>query len=231
MKILGLIPARGGSKGVPKKNIKLLNGKPLLQYTLEVAMNSQRLDKVIVSSDDDEIINVSKALGAEIPFIRPAFLADDASSTLSVVQHAIRFFKEKGENYDAVCLLQVTNPFRNVLFLDNAIDKFKEEEPDSLFSVSRIPHAYNPHWAFLKNDEGDLKIATGEKEIITRRQDLPVSYFRNGSIYITKADVILNDNSLYGEKISFVESSEETAINIDTIEDWKKAEEFLFKRK
>lgn len=224
MRILAIIPARGGSKGVPRKNIRLLGGKPLLQYTAEIALSSKHLDKVILSSDDNEIINIGKELGLEVPFKRPAVLAEDKSSSLSVIEHALEFFKAKGEVYDAVCLLQVTCPFRTVTFLDVAIEKFKSSETDSLVSVLEVPHEYNPHWTFKTNDLGNLRLATGEKEIISRRQELPKAYHRDGSIYITKSKVLLEKKSLYGNSIAYIESAKEDYVNIDTMEDWKKAE-------
>ena len=230
MKILAIIPARGGSKGVPGKNIKLLNGKPLLQYTTEVALRSKYLDKVILSSDDDKIIAVAKEIGLDVPFVRPDNLANDNSPTLPVIQHALNFYKEQGEEFDAVCLLQVTSPFRTVEFLDTAIQKFIKKDTDSLISVQRVPHEYNPHWVFEENKSGDLKIATGEKQIINRRQDLPIAYHRDGSIYLTKVKTILSDYSLYGNSISHIESPKEFYVNIDTEKDWEKAEKIARQR-
>lgn len=227
MKVLGIIPARGGSKGVPGKNIKKLGKKPLLQYTAEVALKSKYLDKVIVSSDDDAIIKVAKQLGVVVPFIRPADLAVDSSPTLPVIQHALTYFKSIGEEFDAVCLLQPTSPFRTVEFLNTAIEQFIKKETDSLISVQKVPHEYNPHWVFQPNKNGLLEIATGEKEIISRRQDLPDTFHRDGSIYITKVAVLLNKKSLFGDSISYIETPKEYYVNIDTMEDWKRAEKIL----
>ncbi len=229
MKVLGIIPARGGSKGVPRKNIKELNGKPLIQYTSDVALASDKISKLIVSSDDDEIIKVSKSLGIEVPFKRPKDLGLDKTPTLPVIIHALDYFKSIGEEFDAVCLLQVTSPFRTVEFLNDAVEQFIEKETDSLISVQKVPHQYNPHWVFKPNEKGILEIATGEKEIISRRQDLPNTYHRDGSIYITKVDVLLNKKSLYGNSISYIETPKEYYVNIDTIEDWYKAEQLVKK--
>jgi len=225
MKILGVIPARSGSKGVPGKNIKLLGGKPLLQYTSEVALQSNYLTRVVLSSDAVDIISTGKKLGLEAPFIRPNFLAEDSSPTLPVIKHALDYYKEEeGIEFDAVCLLQVTSPFRTVEFLDKAIEKFIKNGTDSLISVLEVPHEYNPHWTFEVNAAGSLNIATGEKEIIPRRQDLPNAYHRDGSIYLTKTAIIQKQNSLYGKSISHVVSDKENYVNIDTVEDWGKAE-------
>lgn len=227
MKILGIIPARGGSKGVPKKNIKLLGGKPLLEYTSEIALQTSLIDNLVLSSDDDEIIKIGKELGIEVPFKRPANLALDQSPTLPVIQHALAYYKSIGKEFDAVCLLQTTSPFRTVTFLDKAIQTFKEKGTDSLVSVQTVPHEYNPNWVFIPNENGMLHVSTGKKEIISRRQDLPKAYHRDGSIYLTKTTVILNQNSLYGKSIAYIKSPKELYVNIDTIEDWKKAEKML----
>lgn len=227
MKILGIIPARGGSKGIPRKNIKELNGKPLVQYTSEVALASDKISTLIVSSDDDEIIKVSKLLGIDVPFKRPKDLALDETPTLPVIINALRYFKSTGEEFDAVCLLQPTSPFRTVEFLNKAIKNFIDQDADSLVSVQEVPHEYNPHWVFKPNDSEELKLVTGENEIISRRQNLPKTYHRDGSIYITKTSVLLNQNSLYGNKIAYIESPKDWYVNIDTMEDWRKAEELI----
>lgn len=224
MRILGIIPARGGSKGIPGKNIKMLAGKPLLQYTWEVASKSNMLSKVILSTEDNAIMKVGKSLGITIPFKRPSNLSEDKSPTLGVIQHALEFYKAKGEIFDAVCLLQVTSPFRTVSFLNNAIETFIEAKTDALVSVLEVPHEFNPHWTFKANDNNELTISTGEQQIISRRQDLPKAYHRDGSIYLTKTETILKDNSLFGNSLSYVVSNRDIHVNIDTIEDWEKAE-------
>ncbi len=226
MKILGIIPARGGSKGLKRKNILPLGKKPLLQYTWESAKNSKLLTKVILSSEDVEIIEVAKGLGLEVPFKRPDNLSQDTTTSLEVVKHALHYFKEKGELFDAVCLLQPTTPFRESELIDKAIQKFISDSPDSLVSVREVPHEYNPHWIFEEKD-GRLSIATGEKEIISRRQELPKAYFRDGAIYLTKASMILDQNSLYGKNIGFIDTTDSPYVNIDTPSDWEKAESIL----
>ena len=124
MKVLAIIPARGGSKGVPRKNIKLLGGMPLISYTIDSANKSKLLTNIIVSSDDLEIINYVKTLGAKAPFVRPASLSEDDTPTIEVVKHSIRFLLENDEDYESVCILQPTNPFRPNGFIDEAISKF-----------------------------------------------------------------------------------------------------------
>lgn len=227
MRILGIIPARGGSKGVPGKNIKLLDGKPLLQYTSEIALESQYLAAVILSSDDNQIIKVAKSLGIQVPFLRPEELAQDTTPTIDVIIHALRWYENQAIFFDAVCLLQVTSPFRTVAFLDKAIEKFITSGCDSLVSVQKVPHEYNPHWTFEVNTKGNLKVATGEEKIISRRQDLPDAYHRDGSIYIMKTEVLLQQHSLYGKNTSFIESPPEFYVNIDMVADWEKAEQII----
>lgn len=227
MRILAIIPARGGSKGVPAKNIKLLNGKPLLAYTSEIALQSKQLTEVIVSTEDEQIGEVAKSLGIKVPFVRPMELAQDNTPTLDVIIHALQWYGNQNIFFDAVCLLQVTSPFRTLDFLDKAIKKFWASGCDSLVSVQKVPHEYNPHWTFEVNDEGNLKIATGEAEIISRRQELPTAYHRDGSIYLTKTKVLLDEHSLYGKSTAFIESDSESYINIDTLQDWEKAEEMI----
>ena len=231
MKVLAIIPARGGSKGIPGKNIKLLNGKPLLAYTSEIALRSLFLSEVILSSEDEQIIAVAKEMRIQVPFTRPAVLAQDDTPTIDVIIHALQWFENKGEFFDAVCLLQVTSPFRTVAFVDEAIEKFIASGYDSLVSVQKVPHEYNPHWTFEVNSEGNLKIATGEETIISRRQELPTAYHRDGSIYITKTEVILEQHSLYGKSTAFIESPSEFYVNIDTEQDWEKAELLIKKNR
>lgn len=223
MKILAIIPARGGSKGVPRKNIKLLNGKPLLQYTFEAAKNSKLLTDIILSSEDSEIIEIASKMGLKAPFIRPQELATDAAASIDVVLHAIDYMENQGFFYDAICLLQPSSPFRESGFIDKSIEKFILQKSDSMLSVLAVPHEFNPHWVFEQDKEGNLKIATGEKEIIKRRQDLPSAFYRDGSVYITKIDVLKNQKSFYGNSIGYIESDSNYSCNIDTMSDWKLA--------
>ena len=228
MRILGLIPARGGSKGVPKKNIKLLGRKPLIEYTIDSAKESTMLTQIVVSTDNEEIAIAAEVYGCKPPFIRPAELAEDTSTSLEVVQHAIAFFEAQNIFFDAVCLLQPTSPFREKGCIDKAISQFINTNADCLVSVLPIPLEYNPHWAFEEAENGLLKIATGETTIIPRRQALPKAFHRDGSIYLSKTEVIKN-GSLYGNKIAYLESNPEFHVNIDTMEDWEKAEKLLNK--
>ena len=226
MRVLGIIPARGGSKGIIRKNLKILGDKPLIAYSIEQALKSTLLSKVIVSTEDDEIAALAKAYGAEVPFVRPEILATDEASSIEVVQHAIAFFESNGEFYDAVCLLQPTSPFREKGFIDKAITTFKSENSLALVSVLEVPHEFNPHWTFESDKNGKLKIATGENEIIKRRQDLPKAYFRDGSLYLTKTELI-KSGTFYGDQLNYIVNNPDLYVNIDTPKDWEIAEEKL----
>lgn len=230
MRILAIIPARGGSKGVPGKNIKLLGGKPLLQYTYESAQSSLCISRIILSSEDEKIIACAQSIGLEVPFVRPIELSQDSTPTISVIQHAVKALAEHGEHYDAVLILQVTSPFRRTLDIDNAIKRYIDSQADSLISVLKVPHEYNPHWCFESDENGFLQIATGEKTIIPRRQQLPQSFHRDGSIYIVSTGVLMNCDTLFGEKIAFYEMAPERYVNIDTMQDWEKAEMLINKK-
>jgi len=227
MKILGLIPARAGSKGVPHKNIKELCGKPLLHYTIEEAYKSSQLSEVMVSTESEQIAEIARRAGGHVPFMRPENLAEDNSKTLDVVIHVVEQYEENGTHFDAVCLLQPTNPLRKADLIDRCVKEFQYKQADSLITVRSVPHEFNPHWIFEENKQGFLSLATGEKEIIPRRQELPDAYYRDGSVYITKTDVLLNKRSLYGDKITFINTDGEPHINIDTKADWEKAERLL----
>lgn len=226
MRILGLTPARGGSKGIPGKNIKIINGKPLIAHTIEQAMSSGVLDTFAVSTDDEKIAETARRYGAEVPFIRPADLATDKAPTLGVIQHALEFYRHQGKEFDAVCLLQATSPMRTAEDIRAAIAAFEAAGSESLISVIPVPHEYNPHWTFVQDKNSkNLKIATGEKEIITRRQELPQAYIRNGAVYITSVPTLLEKNSLYGSSIAYYEMSADKHVNLDTLADWKRAED------
>ena len=230
MKFLGLVPARGGSKGIPHKNIRPLAGKPLLQYTAEAALQVAALSRVILSTDDPEIAAVGKVCGLYVPFLRPAELAADDTPTLAVIQHALRWAEENGDVYDAVCLLQPTNPFRTAAVIEACIQLFIDKDADSVFTVLPVPNQYNPHWVYFPREDGSLALSTGEAQPIPRRQALPPAFHREGSVYITRRDVVLLGNSLYGARSFGYPVDAATSVNLDTMDDWKRAEQMLANR-
>ncbi len=232
MKILGIIPARGGSKGVPGKNIKMLGGKPLIWYTFEMANQSHVFSDIILSTEDEEIANVGRSLGISVPSLRPKELADDQARSIDVVLHCLREQLNFGFTYDAVILLQPTSPFRDPMLIENALQIYKERAADSLVSVRKVPSHFNPHWLFESDEQHMLQVATGDSEIISRRQDLPDAYYRDGQLYITAADVLMHQQSFYGRRLTYIlNDSEGSAINIDTMEDWHKAEQYILNNK
>lgn len=227
MKVLAIIPARGGSKGIPRKNIRLLCGKPLLQYTAEAALKVRTLDDVLLSTEDEEIARVGVQLGLRVPFLRPAELAQDDTPTLPVLQHAVSFMEKNGATYDFICLLEPTNPLRTSATIEKCLLLLQNSAADSVMTVRPVPHQFNPHWVYFEGSGGFLKLTTGEAQPIPRRQNLPKALHRDGSVYCVRTSILMKQNSLYGEKILGVPVSEEESINLDTISDWEKAEKIL----
>lgn len=227
MNVLGLIPARGGSKGVPRKNIRLLAGKPLLAYTAESALAANRLTRILLSTDDEEIAEVGRSCGLEVPFLRPAELAEDTTPTLPVVQHAVQFLEAQGEQFDAICLLQPTNPLRLSSDIDGCIELMERTEADTVFTMLAVPAEHNPHWVYFQHADGSLYLSTGETGPIPRRQSLPPAFHREGSVYVTRRDVVMLNHSLYGARVLGYEMAQTRSVNIDTLVDWAKAEQII----
>jgi CMP-N-acetylneuraminic acid synthetase len=227
MKVLGLIPARGGSKGVPRKNIKLLCGKPLLQYTAEAALSARLLTRVILTTEDEEIAAVGRSCGLEVPFLRPAELARDDTPTLPVVQHAIKWLEDHGETYDAVCLLQPSSPLRRAEEIDGCIQLLEASGADAVVTVLPVPAEYNPHWVYLRDETGLLHLSSGQAEPPPQRQSLPAAFHREGSVYVTRRDVLMIGNSLYGQRLEGYLIASDQRVNIDSRADWNHAEEIL----
>jgi CMP-N,N'-diacetyllegionaminic acid synthase len=220
MKVLGLITARGGSKGVPRKNIKLLNGHPLLWYSAKAAAEAKSLARVILSTEDEEIADVGRKLGIDVPFMRPAELARDTTPSLPVIKHSLMELQARGESFDAVCLLQPTNPFRRAIDIDGCVNLLMDSGADSVISVLPVPNEYNPKWVYWRNELGELSLCTGDAEPISRRQDLPPAYHRDGSVYVTRVNCIMEGNSLYGNHTVGYQMRPEHSSNIDTLDDW-----------
>jgi CMP-N,N'-diacetyllegionaminic acid synthase len=229
MRVVGIVTARGGSKGVPGKNIRALGGKPLLAWTADAARAAKRLARTILSTDDPAIAEVGRACGLDVPFMRPAALATDAAPTLPVLQHALAELEAAGEHCDAICLLQPTNPFRTAALIDACIDRLEASGADCVISVLTVPADYNPHWVYFASDGGELRPAMGG-EPITRRQALPPAFHREGSVYVTRRDV-LAAGSIYGKRVVGVEVDAADHVNIDTLDDWARAEALVAARR
>ena len=227
MKVLGVIPARAGSKGVPGKNMRQLCGKPLLQYTVEAALGARLLSRVIITTEDETLAELGEQCGVEAPFLRPAHLALDETPMLPVVQHAVGFMEQYGQRFDAICLLQPTHPLRRPQDIDTCIELLESGDADSVVTILPVPPEYNPHWVYFQNDLGLLHISTGEREPIPRRQELPPAYHREGSVYVTRRDVLMERNSLYGSRLAGHPVNPEFSVNIDSFDDWSRAEALL----
>ena len=195
--LLGIIPARGGSKRIPRKNIISFGGQPLIKYTIDAALSSQRLSRFFVSTDDEEIATIARNAGAEVPFLRPPELATDLVNSIPVMQHAIEFFEIKGGNVDVVVLMQPTSPFRNAHHVDDAIDLFISSGADSLTSVCR--NKEHPYYAWKVDKHGIKPFFSYDKQELPR-QKLPPAYVENGAIYIAKRSLI-DKGTFYGNKV------------------------------
>ncbi|MBN1038438.1 acylneuraminate cytidylyltransferase family protein [Clostridium botulinum] len=220
--ILAIIPARGGSKGLPGKNILNLNGKPLIAHTILASKNSKFVTRVVVSTDDKEIAEISKKYGAEVPYLRPNSLAKDKSLTIDSVFHMLDYL-EKYEGYspDYVLLLQCTSPLRNEQHIDEAIEKLVKSDFHGIISICESE--VNPYWTnILKNES--LKYFLEEGKNITRRQDLPKIYRYNGAIYLAKTEALKREKTFEVENLTGYVMDRESSIDIDTEIDFKIAE-------
>lgn len=227
MEILAIIPARGGSKGVPRKNIKPLAGKPLIAYSIEQAKRSKYVSRVVVSTEDEEILRVSLKWGAEV-IKRPQELAKDDTPTIEVILHVLSVLKEK-ESYvpDVVVLLQPTSPLRTSEDIDNAIELFLNcQECLSLVSVTEFDHP--PVWA-LKIENNYLSPMFDKEYLNMRRQELPKAYKPNGAIFIATPDTIYKYRTFYTPRTMAYIMPSERSIDIDTEFDFLLAE-FLISR-
>jgi CMP-N-acetylneuraminic acid synthetase len=224
--ILAVIPARGGSKGVPRKNIRELGGKPLITYTIEAALGSRYISRLIVSTDDEEIANISQNWGANVPFLRPAELATDTAKAIEVVKHAL-LEMEKLDNceYPVIVYLEPPAPFKISEDIDACIELFFKQNPASVVSVNE---ANQFHPILMKKIENDqLKpIWKDEPEGVPRQFYNPTAYMRNGSVYVIRKEHILND-VFYGEPIVPYIMPDERSICIDSILDWYAAEAMI----
>lgn len=217
MKVLGVIPARGGSKGIHRKNLVPVAGRPLLAWTIEQALAAKRLSDVILSTEDAEIAAVGRQLGVQVPFMRPPELASDSTPTIDVLVHLCQALQDRGRRYDAICLLQPTSPDRCNDLIDQCVDKLEQTNADSLVTITSVPHQYNPHWVYWQHDNGLLELSTGGVEPVVQRQLLPSAFIRDGRVYLTKTSVVLEQRSLFGDTVVGFRTA--PGINIDTQED------------
>ncbi len=230
MSTVACIFARAGSKGVPNKNIQTFNGKPLITWAIELALQVKRINEVFVSTDSEEIAEIARIAGATIPFIRPSELATDTSPEWQSWQHFIKYLTDKDGRLPEVFLsLPATSPLRSAIDIENCLDEFKKGRAD--FVVGITPSERNPYFNMVKKGEDnqvDLVIQQGDK--YSRRQDTPEVFDLTTVCYVGKPDTILTKNSIFEGKVAGVEIPRERAIDIDTELDFQIAE-FLFKSK
>ena len=228
MKILSIIPARGGSKGLPGKNIKELSGKPLIGWTIEAALNSSKIDRVICSTDDAQIASVAESFHCEVPFIRPNKLAQDDVPLVDVVAHAIDYLEKNGESYDAVITLQGTSPFRTSDDIDKAIEFFINRNAKSLMSLCEA--STPPFWHYSINKFGYTSPVIDNEYVDERRQKIPKTYIRNGAIFINMIDTFKKWRDFFKpDPIGYIMEPTHS-VDIDDIHDFLYAE-FLLNQK
>jgi len=228
-RILAIIPARGGSKRLPGKNIKKLHGIPMIAYAINAARHSKYVDKLIVSTDDKQIARISKKFGADIPFIRPWELATDTAKTVDVLFHAINYFEtEKSTSFDYIVLIQPTSPLIQTQDIDDAIKKIIKTKKQSCVSVCEISE--RPEWLYsIKNNS--IVPFSSIHNINLRSQELPKLFRINGAIYVSSKQLIKNRKILDEQSLEFILMPRERSIDIDTIHDFKQAEFLLSERK
>lgn len=223
MKILALIPARGGSKGIPRKNIKPLAGKPLIAWTISEALKSRYLDEVVVSTEDPEIADVARQWGASLPFMRPAHLAQDDTPGAAPAIHALQVL----QGYDVVLLLQPTSPLRTTADIDAFVEKALSEKPQSMTSVYPTPK--NPYWMYTLDAAACLQPIMGF-QTMHRRQDMPVIYASNGALFwAEKAWLEANNTFVTSETTGYIMPTERS-FDLDSPFDWQLAELLLQSR-
>ncbi|EMN24357.1 acylneuraminate cytidylyltransferase family protein [Leptospira kirschneri] len=219
-KILGLIPARGGSKGILRKNIKLIAGKPLIVWTIEAALKSKHLTSIVVSTDDPEIAEIAEQSGASVPFLRPAELAADYSSGIDPVLHAL----DNLPGFDYVMLLQPTSPLRTSVDIDDCVEFAISKNANSVVSVCEAQE--NPFWMFRLDDSFKMTKLLNVEDV-ARRQDSPKVFTLNGSIYLSEVNYFREKKKFITEDTLAYLMNKENSIDIDDMMDWKLAEILL----
>lgn len=223
MKYIALICARGGSKGLPGKNIKLLNGIPLIGWSINIAKQIKRVSRVIISTDSQDIASIAKEYGAEIPFIRPKELALDTTPEWLVWRHAINYLEnQKSNEIDNLIVLPATSPLRSVEDVNNCIDEFEKGEADSIITVSDADRS--PYYNMVINDNNGFSSVVINNNDIIRRQDSPKVYDMTTVAYIVNFMFVKNSNNIFDGKVRSVMIPKERAIDIDSMLDFKIAE-------
>jgi CMP-N,N'-diacetyllegionaminic acid synthase len=212
-RIMAIIPARGGSKGVPRKNVRVVGGKPLIAWTIEEAKKSKYIDRLILSSDDSEIIRITQSWGCEVPFVRPAELSQDETPGIAPVLHAL----EAVNGYDYVVLLQPTSPLRSVIDIDSCIETMVQKNAKSCVSVTETDKS--PYWMYTIGDNQVMDPVMKQTKVPGRRQDIEKTYYLNGAIYVADCEWLkTNESFISNETIAFI-MPKERSWDIDTERD------------
>ncbi len=215
MSILAIIPARGGSKGIPRKNIKPLFNKPLIGWSIDAAKQASCVNRIVVSTDDEEIASVARDLGADVPFMRPAELAADDTPGIAPVLHAISQLPD----YDWVLLLQPTSPLRSAEDIDGIWQFCQERGAPSAVSVCEV--GKHPYWIYQCDAAQRLEPLIKERPDVTRRQDLPPAYALNGALYLARIDWLLEQQDFIGPETLGYIMPPERSVDLDTPQDWR----------
>ncbi len=227
MNTLFLITARGGSKGIPHKNIKKLGGKSLITYSIDVARQFVKDEFICISTDSTEIIEVVENYGLKVPFIRPDLLATDTAGSYEVILHAINWYKNNGITFKSIVLLQPTSPFRTEHNVKEALDIFSSNRVDMVVSV--VQSKANPYYNLFEEDENGY-LAKSKKSNYIRRQDCPDAYEYNGAVYVFNVDSLNEKNINQFYKVKKIVMAEEESLDIDTPLDWEIAELLISKK-
>jgi len=228
LRILGLIPARGGSKGIPRKNLSLLGGRPLIAWTADAALASRALSRVVVSTDDAEIAAVARSCGLEVPFMRPPALATDQSGALGVIRHAVEMLEARGDRWDAVVYLQPTSPLRRSEHIDQAVAIFRAKAADSVVTVIEVPHNMSLGSQLTMQSDGRVFALTSQDDQTFRRQDKPLGYARNGpAVLVVSRACVIDKNTLYGERIYGMVMDQIDSMDVDRPEDLELIEAWI----
>jgi len=219
-KSIAVIPARGGSKRIPRKNIKDFFGKPLIAYSIQTALDSKLFDKVVVTTDDEEIAEIAKKYGAEVPFLRPKELSDDFTGTGDVVNHTLNYLKENGEKFDYVCTIYATAPLLQPKYLIEGFNKLRDSDAVNAFSATSMPFPIQR--TFKLDNNGRCEMFTPE-HYMTRSQDLEEAYQDAGEFYWSKLDK-RSTEVMFGKDSIPIILPRYLVQDIDTLEDWKRAE-------
>ena len=227
MRVLGILPARSGSKGIRNKNLRLLAGKPLLSWSAKALVDARGVDMKICSTDSQEIAEVAAQSGLEVPFLRPADLAADDSAVIGTIQHSLRWLEGRGHVFSHVVLVQATSPTVNSGDIENGLKIIQEGHADSVVTAVEVPPHFHPAILFEESEDARVSWLMGNAETSRRRQDWSRYLARVGLLYIFSVKDILERGALWGDRIAYLEVEPERAINIDLEEDLMRAEQFF----